>query len=124
MQNVDKYKKQLISAESEDRACAAARLRGVFCKHEGTDVYDCKDCMQESFAWLFSEHEPPLLKNGDGLKPGDKIMVRVGEGAKWEKALFLCYVDGFFVCASFGDKIYFGGQYTSWRQARLPEEGE
>ena len=27
--------------------------------------------------WLNAEHkEPPLLKNGDGLKPGDWIMVR------------------------------------------------
>ena len=129
MLNAKKYENQLIGAEPEDRACAAARLRGVFCKHDGTDVYDCKDCMQESFTWLFSEHELSLLKNGDGLTPGDWIMVRDDNSDIWDKMMFVCYCDGLFFVVDDNTlrKPRFrenGVNITGWKQARLPEEGE
>ena len=73
--------------------------------------------------WLFEEYEPPLLENGDGLKPGDWIMVRDCDGGCWVKSQFLFYYNGIFYCelvdSSIGD-----GEYVLWKQARLPEDGE
>lgn len=73
--------------------------------------------------WLFEEYEPPLLKNGDGLKPGDWIMVRDNDKDDWEKKVFIGYLKGYFYCAS----ELFGAleaDAASYSQARLPEDGE
>lgn len=55
MLNEEFYRKQLADEWPEERACAAAHFRGVWCTHEGYDVEDCRDCMKESFAWLFEK---------------------------------------------------------------------
>ena len=73
--------------------------------------------------WLFEEYEPPLLQNGDGLKPGDWIMVRDCGGGCWVKRQFLFYHNGIFYCELVDSSIGFG-EYVSWMQARLPEDGE
>lgn len=78
--------------------------------------------------WLFEEYEPPLLENGDGLKPGDWIMVRNSDEDKWSKEQFLFYYpysssDRNFACA-YHDGVIGDGDYFTWKQARLPEEGE
>lgn len=74
--------------------------------------------------WLNAEHkEPPLLKNGDGLKPGDWIMVRDNEVSDWAKRRFLFYYDGMFYCELVHNSIG-NGEYIPWKQARLPEKGE
>lgn len=73
--------------------------------------------------WLFSEYEPPLLEDGDGLKPGDWIMVRDNDKDDWEKKVFIGYLKGYFYCAS----ELFGAleaDAESYSQARLPEDGE
>ena len=78
--------------------------------------------------WLFEEYEPPLLENGDGLKPGDSIMVRNSDEDKWSKEQFLFYYpysssDRNFACA-YHDGVIGDGDYFTWKQARLPEDGE
>ena len=91
----------------------------------------CEDCgfndIEDIENWLNAEHvepEPPLLENGDGLKPGDLIMVRNDDRENWTSQVFLCFVSGYFVCVC--DKKYIGhiGNYKRWLQARLPMEGE
>lgn len=78
--------------------------------------------------WLFEEYEPPLLENGDGLKPGDWIMVRDLDNQNWAKRQFVCYYNGQFWCLDDGKKME-DGDYEdpvvfTWNQARLPEDGE
>ena len=93
---------------------------------------NCKDCefytVQSIENWLNAEHEEPLLANGDGLKPGDWIMVRNSDEDKWSKEQFLFYYpysssDRNFACA-YHDGVIGDGDYFTWKQARLPEEGE
>lgn len=46
---------------------------------------------------LRDECKPPLLQNGDGLKPGDWIMVRSKECEEWRKRRFMCFRRGMFI---------------------------
>lgn len=121
MLNFDKYR-EVIMREDVDRDeldCHIAALRGIKdCGNCG-----CNVCMRASFRWLFSEYEPPLLKNGDGLKPGDWIMVRRISCDAWNKRQFAFYYDSMFYCAVFGKDINDCG-FSKWEQARLPEKGE
>lgn len=126
MLNFDKYRDEIMSkgADAARLDCHIAALRGVgtvACAHNL-----CKMCMQASFKWLFSEHEPPLLENGDGLKPGDWIMVRDDDGDDWEKMPFLCYQNGRFYCPLNAPEIPTDCTFAvcDWKQARLPEDGE
>lgn len=97
----------------------------------------CRDCefgitkeseIENVLQWLNAEHEePPLLENGDGLKPGDLIMVRASEDFNWCKRQFMCYFNHSFYCVNnieqtMDEYIIFNA--SSWRQARLPMEGE
>ena len=73
--------------------------------------------------WLFSEYEPPLLENGDGLEPGDWIMVKDPDNEVWVKKIFAYYYDGRFYCAN--DIAFFkNGLLVNRTKARLPEDGE
>lgn len=51
--------------------------------------YNCEFYTVENIEkWLNAEYvepEPPLLENGDGLKPGDLIMVRDKNSDVWKK---------------------------------------
>lgn len=130
MLNFDKYREKLL----EEIACGK---NGKFGK--GADYLDCfaiairaarningdkfPTSLNDDIAWLFSEYEPPLLENGDGLKPGDWIMVRDCDGERWVKRQFLFYYNGRFYC-ELADNSIGGGEYVSWAQARLPEDGE
>lgn len=125
MLNVDKYREDIMSigADSARLDCHIAALRGVGMGACRNDL--CKACMRESFKWLFSEYEPPRLKNGDGLKPGDWIMVRDQHlETSWRKRKFLCFLDNKFLTVDDGSASNFGGNFSAWPQARLPEEGE
>ena len=121
MLNVEKYlttiKKETAKDACASKSCLIAKVRG----DERPDCNDrtCRDCSDESLDWLFSEYEPPLLKNGDGLKPGDWIMVRDDRGDSWDKMMFVVFYDGrFYTESAVSDHL------VPWRQARLPEEGE
>ena len=92
----------------------------------------CEDCefytVERIENWLNAEHvkpEPPLLKNGDGLKPGDLIMVRNGDDGDWEKLRFVCYHNNiFWTLYDNGDWFHISSKIIPWAQARLPMEGE
>lgn len=73
--------------------------------------------------WLFSEYEPPLLENGDGLKPGDWIMVRDVDSQSFVRRQFLYFFDGKFVCSA-PNSTPLEGFGEPWVQARLLEDGE
>lgn len=70
------------------------------------------------------EDEPPLLENGDGLKPGDKTMVRDNNEQNWVQATYLFYFNEMFYCVDGVRYIAEEGNFVNWRQARLPKEGE
>ena len=76
--------------------------------------------------WLFEEYEPPLLENGDGLKPGDWIMVRNFEGEEWIGRQFAFFHNGWFYCLRGGSNFAQLHLYPlqRWERARLPEDGE
>lgn len=121
MLNVDKYREAIMSedVDTNELDCKIAALRRI----EDCGIYECSACMRASFKWLFSEYEPPLLENGDGLKPGDWIMVRDVDSQSFVKRQFLYFFDGKFVCSA-PNHTPLEGFAEPWEQARLPEEGE
>lgn len=123
MLNVDKYREEIfeeieIAMKGSSPAPIVLAVSRVYNRHTGKKC----DFFEPELEWLFSEYEPPMLKNGDNLNPGDWIMVR-DCGGGWVKRQFLFYYNGSFYCelvdSSVGD-----GEYTSWDQARLLMEGE
>lgn len=74
--------------------------------------------------WLFEEYEPPLLENGDGLKPGDWVMVRNYTYDDWKKVRFMCYFDGYFFTTETFVRAINYKTCSVFTQARLPEEDE
>lgn len=94
----------------------------------GKNCNDCEFSSVESIEnWLNAEHvepEPPLLENGDGLKPGDWIMVRDEFDDIWKKRAFVAYYDGCFISVRGGYEILEHNEVEYTRQARLPMEGE
>lgn len=118
----------------------AALVYMVGCKSIYNLTFD-KDCAGKSCVncefntarrivkWLNAEHEepePPLLENGDGLKPGDWIMVRNTIGDEWKKLQFMCYfqsLDRPFVTLEETLSWYLG-KHECWKYARLPMDGE
>lgn len=116
-----------------DKLLAIALRNG--CRRLHNVIYDescaekrCEDCefytVEGIEKWLNAEHkEPPLLQNGDGLNPGDWIMVRDCDDGCWGKRQFLFYYNGRFYCELVDNSIGYG-EYISWKQARLPEDGE
>ena len=124
MLNVDKYREDIRNYPLMNIECYLAELRGgEKCKRS-----KCEECLKNSLRWLFYEHEPPLLKNGDGLKPGDWIMVRDHNDDSWNKMMFAFYYDKtFFVLDDNRCNGHFstnGVNVTGWKQARRPEESE
>lgn len=94
---------------------------------QGKNCMDCEFYTVESVEnWLNAEHEepePPLLENGDRLKPGDWIMVRNFDHQNWYKQRFAYFYDNRFYCAP--NTIDLGsGVLDEWRQSRLPMEDE
>lgn len=122
MLNFDKYREAIMSedVDTNELDCHIAALRGI----KDCGNCECNDCMRESFRWLTSEYEPPLLKNGDGLKPGDWIMVRDGDGVTWRKRQFMCYFNNRFYCFKPHSQFKNECDCVMWAQARLPEDGE
>lgn len=127
MLNVEKYL-GVIKNEIDENACASkscliAKVRRGVVKQD-CDGTTCRDCEDESIEWLFSEYEPPLLENGDGLKPGDWIMVRNYTHDYWKKVRFMCYFDGYFFTTETFVRAINYKTCSVFTQARLPMEGE
>lgn len=126
MLNVEKYL-GVIKREIDENACASkscliAKVRRGVVKQD-CDRTTCRDCEDESIEWIFSEYKPPLLENGDVLKPGDWIMVRDVDSQSFVKRQFLYFFDGKFICSA-PNHAPLEGFGEPWAQAHLPEDGE
>lgn len=128
MTNKEFYGDKLLAIALED---VCHKLHVAFYDESCIAREKCEDCEFSSneriLQWLNAEHEkpePPLLKNGDGLKPGDWIMVRNYTYDDWKKVQFMCYFEGYFFTApTFAYAINYN-TCSSFTQARLPMEGE
>ena len=119
MLNIDKYRKE-IDRMIENGGVPRYMLLRMCLQKTNLESIDTAEVLD----WLFSEHEPPLLENGDGLKPGDWIMVRDGDGVSWRKRQFMCYFDNRFYCFKPHSQFKNECDCVMWAQARLPMEGE
>lgn len=106
------------------------RLRNAVCDESCVMRKECKGCefynVESIENWLNVEHvepEPPLLENGDELKPGDWIMVSM-HGKEFVKKQFLFFRDGVFYTTVNDAVLEWSGNYSGWEYARLPMEGE
>ena len=125
--NVDKYREEV-----EKRAAWAVRegCKNPKPAHLVLDEIIIANCLpymngNELVDWLFKEYEPPLLENGDGLKPGDWIMVRQNFGEEWLRVKFAFFNNYFFYAISENASFDRDTMCLSrWPQARLPMEGE
>lgn len=133
MLNVDKYRDELLEEMDNRREKVEGRCDD---NCSGVEIYfrsieDVKRrhgggysaLFSDDVKWLFSEYEPPLLENGDGLKPGDWIMVKNDENDRWTKRLFAYYYNDHFYAACLPQDLVDHAVYK-WKQARLPEDGE
>lgn len=129
MTNKEFYFDKLLPVALEN---ACGRLHRIVYGESCFEKKECRDCefytVENIEKWLNAEHvepEPPLLENGDSLKPGDLIMVKDADETKWAKKRFLTFADGWFHCFKNG-KDYFEleGEFICYKQARLPMEGE
>lgn len=128
MMNKKFYGDKLLAIILED---SCHKLHVAFYDESCIGRKKCEDCEFSSVEsienWLNAEHEepePPLLENGDGLQPGDWIMVRDLDGDSWVKRQFMCYYRGKFVCVREGHSIDEHADFFRWSQARLPMEDE
>lgn len=118
MLNFDKYREKIEKLNDNSLRCGLAELRGV--DQDRCDRTTCECCALDSLQWLVKEYKPPLLENGDGLKPGDWIMVSLLDGdTDWRKLKFVVFHNGYFYTESNVSK-----DLIPWKRARLPEEGE
>lgn len=132
MLNIDKYREEILEAIEEQKRIIDINdpfywhkiyfypLKKVVKKYGG----EFPNLFSGHVIWLLSEYKPPLLKNGDDLKPGDWIMVRDFDDQDWHKAQFMCYYNNEFCVAYAGLPMDETHIFTSWSQARLPEEKE
>lgn len=126
MTNKEFYFDKLLAIVLED-TCRKLRtaVYGESCAEK-----DCKGCefytVERVENWLNAEYEPPLLENGDGLKPGDWIMVKIFEDGEWAKRQFAFFHNGWFYYLRGGSNFAQLHLYSLLRseQARLPEDGE
>lgn len=119
MTNYDKHKSEILNlAKTRYSDFYAAEALAA---HDISGLADADNVIK----WLFDEYEPPLLKNGDDLKPGDWIMVRNARDEDWESRRFICYYNNvFWTLYDNGDWFHIGSKITPWLKARLPMEGE
>ena len=124
MLNVDKYREEIfeeieIAMKGSSPAPIVLAVSRVHNRHTGEKC----DFFEPELEWLFSEYEPPLLKNGDGLKPGDWIMVRDVDSQSFVRRQFLYFFDGKFICSA-PNHAPLEGFGEPWAQAHLLEDGE
>lgn len=118
MLNAEKYKDEILNNNNKEH-------RGdVYSMFKAIDgIAKVSMSFNEAVEWLLSEYEPPLLENGDELRPGDWIMVRNDPSDKWLKKQFAYYYDDIFYCSATDNNLVLG-ICIKWKYARLPEEDE
>ena len=127
MLNFDKYVNEIIEERKNHTSLDCALLK-IRMRHGevGTCLnIPCSRCREESINWLCDECKASLLQNGDGLKPGDWIMVRQDFGEEWLRVKFAFFDNDFFYAIS--ENASFDRDTMilyRWQQARLPEDGE
>lgn len=126
MLNFDKYVNEIVEERKNHTAldCALLKIRIRHGAGKSCANTPCSECREDSINWLCEEYKPQFLKNGDGLKPGDWIMVRDGDGVSWRKRQFMCYFDNRFYCFKPHSQFKNECDRVMWAQARLPEDGE
>lgn len=133
MLNIDKYREELLEEmkfkKEKLNDCENDNYNGVEIYFRSIEAVKrrhgggCSQFFSDDVKWLFSEYEPPLLENGDGLRPGDWIMVRDVDSQSFVRRQFLYFFDGKFVCSA-PNSTPLEGFGEPWKQARLPEDGE
>lgn len=118
MTNYDMYKDEILKRKHTKYNKCLNSMGYAVASICGT--YD----LVEMLEWLFEEYKPIMLKNGDGLQPGDWIMVQDEFDDSWKKRAFVAYYDGHFIAVRGGYKIGEHNEVEYARQARLPMEGE
>lgn len=127
MLNFDKYVNEIIEERKNHTSLDCALLKIRIRHGEGGTCLNtpCGKCREESINWLCDECKPPLLQNGDGLKPGDWIMVRNKECEEWRKRRFMCFRRGMFITSDNSSiDLFSKGTHSDWEQARMPGDGE
>ena len=120
MLNVDKYRKE-IDLIIEKGAMPRHGILRMCLEETNSESVDAAAALD----WLFSEYELPLLEIGDGLKPGDWIMVRDSDKEKWVKRIFICFFEEvFWTIPNIECSVAPNMLITERKQARLPMEGE
>lgn len=118
MTNYDKHKNEILKLAKERYSDLYAAE--ALAAHDISGLADADNVIK----WLFDEYEPLLLKNGDGLKPGDWIMVRNYTHDDWKKVRFMCYFDGYFFATETFVRAINYKTCSVFTQARLPKDGE
>lgn len=118
MLNIDTYRKE-IDRMIENGGVPRYMLLRMCSQKTNLESIDTAEVLD----WLFSEYEPPLIENGDGLKPGDWIMVRDVDSQSFVRRQFLYFFDGKFICSA-PNHAPLEGFGEPWVQARLLEDGE
>lgn len=121
MTNAEKYVDEILNRVKWNKTARATCFYPFSYAVEHVSGISSND-LEKVLKWLFSEYDPPLLENGDNLKPGDWIMVKIGD--VWEKRSFLCFDDGLFYTVNSKATLKNGFNFSRWEFARLPEEGE
>lgn len=128
MLNFDKYVNEIIEERKNHTSldCALLKIRMRHGAGKSCANTTCSECREDGINWLCEEYKPQFLKNGDGLKPGDWIMVKDRDEDKWQKRQFMCYFQSldkqFVTLKEMGG--WYVGEHECWEQARLLEEGE
>lgn len=117
MLNAERYKDKILDNNKEYSGDVYSMFKAI------DDIVKVNMSFNEALEWLLSEYEPTLLENGDGLKPGDWIMVRDSSVGEWVKKQFAYYYCGKFYCSMMDFQLY-EGDCEGWKYARLPEEDE
>lgn len=121
MTNVEKYIDEILNRVKWNKTVKETCFYPFSYAVEHVSGISSSD-LEKNLKWLFSEYEPPLLENGDGLKTGDWIMVK-NDGLEWRKLQFLFFWDGYFLTTD-GVSTPDTSCVVRWDYARLPEEGE
>ena len=75
MLNIVKYRKEIDDYITPEKDLGGIDCKiATLCRIRNCEDYECDVCMRESLRRLFSEYEPPMFENGDGLNMQEPII--------------------------------------------------